>query len=163
MNQPTPRATFVQLLMQNRPQAIAWINGNNDNPRLSGVVKFYQTPYTGILIEAEVFGLPNISRQYSSNYYGMHIHEYGDCTLPFENVGGHYNPAGQPHPQHAGDLPPLMGNQGYAWTSFYDKRFTIDEIIGRSVIIHEHNDDFTSQPAGNSGTKIGCGVIHSVE
>lgn len=66
---------------------------------------------------------------------------------------------GRPHPDHAGDLLPLMGNQGYAWSAFYDKRFTLDEIIGRSVIIHSGRDDFSSQPSGDSGTKIGCGTI----
>ena len=57
------------------------------------------------------------------------------------------------------DMLPLMGNQGYAWLSFYDKRFTIPEIIGKSVIIHEKRDDFASQPSGDAGEKIGCGVI----
>ena len=53
----------------------------------------------------------------------------------------------------------LLGNQGYAFSVFYDKRYTIQEIIGRSVIIHEKPDDFTSQPAGNAGDKIACGTI----
>lgn len=163
MNQPTPRDTFIQLLRNNRPQAIAWISGNEKNPRLSGLVKFYQTPYGGVLIEAEIFGLPNKSKQFSSDYYAMHIHEYGDCSLPFDKTGEHYNPMNQPHPMHAGDFPPLLGNQGYAWSSFYDKRFSITEIIGRSVIIHKHDDDFVTQPSGNSGMKIGCGVIHGIE
>ena len=89
----------------------------------------------------------------------MHIHEKGDCTMPFDRTGGHYNPAGEPHPDHAGDMIPLMGNQGYAWLAFYDKRFTIPEIMGRSVIIHRMPDDFKTQPSGDSGEKIGCGVI----
>ena len=71
----------------------------------------------------------------------------------------HYNPQNTEHPNHAGDMPPLLGNQGYAYSVFYDKRFTIQEIIGRAVIIHEKPDDFTTQPSGNSGAKIGCGVI----
>ena len=54
---------------------------------------------------------------------------------------------------------PLLGNQEYAWTACYDKRITIPEIIGRSVIRHAMPDDFTTQPSGASGTKIGCGVI----
>ena len=63
------------------------------------------------------------------------------------------------HPQHTGDMIPILGNQGYAWTSFYDKRFKIPEIIGRSVIIHAMPDDFMTQPSGASGVRIGCGVI----
>lgn len=58
-----------------------------------------------------------------------------------------------------GDLPPLLSNRGYAWTAFYDTRFGISDIVGRSLIIHENRDDFTTQPAGDSGKKIACGVI----
>jgi len=159
MNDITPRLTFLYLLQTNLPQAMAWVRGGDQAPRLSGLVKFYDTPYGGILVEAEVFGLPNIEEQGSSHFYAMHIHETGDCTRQFTRSGEHYNPTDDAHPGHAGDLVPLLGNQGYAWTAFYDKRFTIEDIMGRSVIIHAGADDFTSQPSGNSGAKIGCGVI----
>lgn len=158
---PTPRLTFSQLLENNRPQAVAWVQGGTQAPRLSGLVKFYNTPYGGILVEAEIFGLPNQSVPNSSNFYGMHIHENGDCSDHFARTGDHYNPGGQPHPEHAGDLLPLLGNQGYAWSAFYDKRFQIRDILGRSVIIHAMPDDFATQPSGNSGAKIGCGVIRA--
>lgn len=158
----TPRITFLNLLMCNQPQAMAWVRGNSSYPELSGLVKFYATPYRGVLVEAEIFGLPNIREQFSSDFYAMHIHEYGDCSDEFENSGEHYNPSNKPHPQHSGDLIPLLGNQGYAWLAFYDKRFSINEIIGKSVIIHSSTDDFTTQPSGNSGIKIGCGVIKCV-
>lgn len=161
-NQITPRISFNQLLSYERPAAAAWITGNAANPHLNGLVKFYQTSYGGILIEAEVFNLPNVTEDASSNFYGMHIHESGDCSGNFENTGNHYNPKGLEHPYHAGDLPPLLGNQGYAWTSFYDKRLRLEEIIGKSIVIHDMRDDFTSQPSGASGTKIGCGEIRRV-
>lgn len=161
MYQFTPRITFVHLLETNRPKAVAWVTGNRSNPQLSGLVKFYDTPYDGVLVEAEIFGLPGIMEQGSSDFYAMHIHEFGDCSDSFANTGEHYNPEGQPHPSHAGDMIPLLGNQGYAWTAFYDRRFTVDEIIGKSVIIHSRPDDFTTQPSGNSGEKIGCGVIRA--
>lgn len=93
----------------------------------------------------------------------MHIHESGNCSGAFNMTGGHYNPTGMPHPEHAGDLIPLLGNQGYAWTVFYDKRLSIDDLIGRSVVIHSMRDDFTTQPAGNSGMKIACGEIREEE
>lgn len=157
--QITPRISFLQTLQYEYPQAVAWINGNTENPKLSGLVKFYQTPYAGILVEAEIFGLPNVKELNSSNFYAMHIHEFGNCSDQFSQTGNHYNPTNQNHPEHMGDLLPLLGNQGYAWSAFYDKRFTIDEIIGKSVIIHANRDDFTTQPSGDSGTKIGCGVI----
>lgn len=159
MYQFTPRLTFVNILEKNRPRAVAWVKGNSTHSQLSGLVKFYDTPYGGVLVEAEIFGLPNVTEQGSSDFYAMHIHENGDCSGSFEKSGSHYNPTDHPHPEHEGDMIPLLGNQGYAWVSFYDKRFDIDDIIGRSVIIHSRRDDFTTQPAGDSGDKIGCGVI----
>ena len=158
-SQLTPATTFTQLLFHDHPGAIAWINGNKNYPRLNGLVKFYHTTYGGVLVEAQIFNLPDITLPGSSNFYAMHIHETGDCGDAFDHTGMHYNPQNTEHPNHAGDMPPLLSNQGYAYSVFYDKRFTIQEIIGRAVIIHEKPDDFTTQPSGNSGAKIGCGVI----
>lgn len=163
MTDVTPGMIFTDILRNGKPKAVAWIRGNAENPQLSGIVKFFQTPYAGVLVEAEIFGMPNIVTQFSSDFYAMHIHENGDCTLPFDKTGNHYNPTNEPHPHHAGDMVQIMANQGYAWLSFYDKRFTISEIIGRSVIIHKMPDDFMTQPSGNSGEKIGCGVIKSAD
>lgn len=159
MMQITPRLTFIHLLEKDRPQAVAWVRGNGENGKLSGLVKFFATPYGGVLVEAEIFGLPNIDTRRSSDFYALHIHETGDCSENFAKTGGHYNPANRFHPDHAGDMIPLMGNQGYAWTAFYDKRFTVPEIVGKSVVIHSERDDLMSQPSGNAGEKIGCGVI----
>lgn len=155
----TPGTAFTQLLIHNHPGAVAWVNGSERYPDLNGAVKFYHTTYGGVLVEAEIFGLPNINLPGSSNFYAMHIHDSGDCGDHFSHTGLHYNPGNMPHPDHAGDMPPLLGNQGYAFSVFYDKRYTIREIVGRSVIIHEKPDDFTSQPAGNAGDKIACGTI----
>ncbi len=161
-NQITPRMTFSNLINRNTPQAMAWVTGNSMAPQLSGLVKFFDTPYGGVLVEAEVFGLPDVDHQGSSDFYAMHIHQFGDCSNNFADTGEHYNPTSEPHPDHAGDLLPLLSNQGYAWLSFYDKRFTVQDILNRSVIIHSNADDFTTQPSGNSGSKIGCGVIRMV-
>ena len=159
MNQETfePDEYFIELLEENRPNAYATILGNAENPTLQGTVKFYGAG-DGVLIEAIIFGLPH-DTTHTSHFYGFHIHENGDCTQPFGKTGNHYNPANMPHPEHAGDLPPLLGNTGFAYSVFYTDRFTVKEILGRSVIIHNSPDDFTTQPSGNSGTKIGCGVI----
>lgn len=160
MTDHTPGMIFSDLLRYNEPQAEAWIRGNAQNPQLNGVVRFYQTPYAGVLIEAEIFGLPDNTALNPSGFYAMHIHENGDCSMPFDKTGAHYNPTNEPHPEHAGDLLPLLGNQGYAWLSFFDRRFQIPAIRGRSVIIHQMRDDFTTQPSGAAGEKIGCGVIY---
>lgn len=159
MTDVTPGMIFTDILRNASPAAVAWIRGNAENPQISGVVKFFQTPYAGVLVEAEIFGMPNIVMRFSSDFYAMHIHENGDCTLPFDKTGNHYNPTNEEHPNHAGDMVPIMANQGYAWLSFYDKRFKIPEIVGKSVIIHKMSDDFMTQPSGNAGEKIGCGVI----
>lgn len=158
-HQITPRIAFTQLLEYERPQAVAWVTGNSAYPDISGLVKFYQTPYSGILVEAEFFNLPNVDTPGTSGFYAMHIHENGDCSEDFAKTGEHLNLTYAPHPLHTGDMPPLLGNQGYAWSAFYDKRFTLKEIIGRSVIIHSDRDDFSTQPAGDAGEKIACGVI----
>lgn len=141
----TPGTAFTQLLLYNHPGAIAWVSGSEQYPGLSGAVRFYHTTYGGVLVEAEIFGLPNSNLPGSSSFYAMHIHDSGDCSDHFSHTGLHYNPQNALHPDHAGDMPPLLGNQGYAFSVFYDKRYTIQEIIGRSVIIHERPDDFTSQ------------------
>lgn len=153
---------FTSILAQNKPAAVAWIKGNNDYPNLGGMVGFFEIPFRGILVNAEIFGLPDTEATGNSAFYGMHIHELGDCTPPFDKSGNHYNPTNQPHPYHAGDLPPLFGNHGFAWSAFFDYRFSIEDIIDRSIIIHKKRDDFTTQPSGDSGEKIGCGVIKLV-
>ncbi len=160
--QKTPGDIFAEILEYNEPLAMAWVTGGTKAPSLSGLVKFYETPYGGTLIEAELFGLPDRLQRGASDFYGMHIHENGDCGNDFQNTGQHFNPYGASHPDHAGDLLPLFANQGYSWISFFDKRFTIPQILGRSVVIHQAADDFHSQPSGNSGEKIGCGVIRLV-
>ena len=157
--QLTPGSTFQYILNQQRPAALAWVRGGASFPAISGLVKFYRTPYGGILVEAEVFNLPGVDRPGSSGFFAMHIHQNGDCSHGFSMAGEHLGAAQTLHPHHAGDLLPLMANQGYAWMAFYDKRFTIDDILGRSVIIHRNPDDFTSQPSGNAGEMIACGKI----
>ena len=159
MRDITPATNFIHTLMQSPPDASAWIAGGNNFPSISGLARFYATEYEGTLVEVEVFGLPNVAAPGSSNFYGMHIHENGVCVSPFTSAGAHYSRTPAEHPNHSGDMPPLLGNQGYAWMAFYDKRFTIPEIIGKSLIIHRMPDNFTTQPAGDSGERIGCGVI----
>ena len=77
----------------------------------------------------------------------------------FSGTGSHYNPAGQAHPEHAGDLPPLFRCNGNAFLSVRTDRLPVKEIIGRTVVIHSDPDDFYTQPAGNAGKEIACGVI----
>ena len=151
---------FIQTLTTLRPAAVAKIQGDTANP-VHGYATFYNTYTGGVVVQVEVLHLPDQNSPNRSGFFGMHIHETGDCTPPFDKTGMHYNPTDQMHPFHSGDLPPLLSNHGYAWMAFYDARFTISDILGRSLIIHENRDDFTTQPAGDSGTKIACGVIEA--
>lgn len=144
------------------PQACATICGSPDFPDIKGTVTFHQTR-CGVLVAAEIHGLPQKSGKCESPVFAFHIHEGGSCTGneqdAFADVKTHYNPDECPHPFHAGDLPPLFGNGGHAFSAFLTDRFTACEITGKTVVIHQQADDFTTQPAGNAGTKIACGEI----
>lgn len=141
------------------PDAYARIRGGKTYPELEGIANFYKTSWhTGIIVEIILENLPNITSK-SPSFLGMHIHENGDCSDDFANTGMHYNPNNSQHPYHLGDLPSLLNSNGYGYQVFYDSYLSLDDIIGRSIIIHNNRDDFTSQPSGDSGSKIACGVI----
>lgn len=77
----------------------------------------------------------------------------------FLDAGEHFDLEDNKHPNHSGDLPSIYSNNGYSYMEFYTTRFKVKDIIGKSVIIHEMKDDFMTQPSGNSGNRIACGVI----
>ncbi len=139
----------------NVPEAIAIINGKYNNSTIIGMVKFYQKQNC-VLVVADINGLPHTE----TGFYGFHIHEGISCGgMNFANSKSHFNPVGTQHPKHAGDLPPLMLCKNRAYLSVLTDRFSIKDIINRTVIIHSMPDDFTTQPSGNAGEKIACGVI----
>ncbi len=137
------------------PDAIATLRGGQENPGLAGQIKFYQQR-DYVLVEANVKGLPHAP----SGFVGFHIHEGKGCTgSGFSGTGNHFNPAGAPHPSHAGDLPPLLLCGGGAYLAVATNRFRVADILGRTAVIHSLPDDFKTQPSGDAGTKIACGVI----
>lgn len=144
------------------PNAMAVIRGASEFPEIGGAVKFYQTIY-GVLVAAEVFGLPVSDGKCKNDIFAFHIHSGWECSGneedEFADAGTHYNPDSCPHPYHAGDMPPLFSAGKRAFLAFLTDRFTVDEIVGKTVMIHEKYDDFTTQPAGNAGKKIACGEI----
>lgn len=152
-------------VLRSRPQAAASIAGSNDCPDISGTVRFYQTK-EGVIVLTEVSGLPHADLPCHERVFGCHIHEgphcSGDMDDPFADAMSHYDPNGCGHPYHAGDLPPLFGNGGSALSLFLTRRFSVDEVIGKTVIIHVRPDDLTTQPSGGSGAKIACGAIRRV-
>ena len=142
--------------------AKAYIKGSSQYPNISGIVYFKETK-NGILVTAQINGLPKSTNKYAGRFFGFHIHNGTSCTGntqdEFANAGTHYNPNNYLHPFHAGDLPPLLENNGCAYMQVLVNKFKIDDIIGKAIIIHDSPDDFTSQPSGNSGNKIACGII----
>ena len=128
----------------------------------SGIVKFTQTS-EGIKIVADVNGL-------TPGKHGFHIHEFGDCSrLDGKSAGGHFNPDGKNHgapdgsERHVGDLGNLVaGNDGkahYEWIDSHISFTGLNSIMGRAIIVHAGEDDLTSQPTGNAGARLACGVI----
>lgn len=107
--------------------------------------------------------MPQAVGKCKGRFFGFHIHEGNSCTGnandEFANAKSHFNPTNCEHPFHAGDLPPLIENNGYAYMSVLINKFKIKDILGKVVIIHDSPDDFKTQPSGNSGTKIACGKI----
>ena len=156
---------FLNLMLQG-PQAFAKLEGSDDYQNLNGETYFYQTN-TGLTIFTYVEGLPTSADTCKQPIFAYHIHEGSSCggneTDPFADAMTHYNPNNCPHPYHAGDMPPLFGCNGYAFSAFTTDRVSVHEIIGKTVIIHSNPDDFTTQPSGNSGVKIACGVIQKTK
>ena len=148
---------IFQYLSKTRPDAEAEIFGGAEFPNIRGKVSFFSLP-TGVIVVADIENLP----QTETNIFALHIHEGNSCENNFEKTGGHFNPKNLPHPQHSGDLPPLFSCNKGAWQAVFTDRFRVEEVLGRLVVIHQNPDDFTTQPAGNSGTKIACGKIEKV-
>lgn len=141
--------------------AMANIKGSPAYSGIHGFVHFAQTQ-EGVAITADIYGLPETL----TGFFAFHMHEgicsHGDSNAvdSFPDTGGHYNPENKPHPQHAGDFPPLLRTgDGTAHLAFDTDRFDINQAIGRAVIIHINPDDFKTQPSGDAGEKIACGVI----
>lgn len=168
MNQSFCRGSRASLIsaLRRRPDAEARLTGSSSCPGLSGIVRFYQTE-AGVIVYAEVSGLPHSKQPCRGGVFGFHIHQGTGCgggmADPFADAMSHYDPANCAHPRHAGDLPPLFENGGYALSVFLTDRFSVEEVTGRAVIIHQRPDDFTTQPSGNSGAKIACGTIRKPE
>ena len=130
-------------------QAVAEIYGGG----ISGTVYF--TPQAaGVLVTAQLSGLPR------DGFFAFHIHEGPSCSgAGLADTKGHFNPTGAAHPDHAGDLPPLLSCNGSAYLSVLTDRFALEDILGRTVVIHSSTDDFRTQPSGNPGEKLACGII----
>lgn len=152
----------VEVLEKRKPEAYAHVYGSKEFAQIYGIVTFYSI-WMGTLVVAHVAGFPVEEGKCKERIWGFHIHEGSHCTGnekdPFADTKLHYNPNDCLHPEHAGDLPPLFSNHGVAMQIFYTDRFQPEEIVNRTVVIHDMPDDFHTQPSGDSGSKIACGEI----
>jgi superoxide dismutase, Cu-Zn family len=117
-----------------------------------------------VVVTARVSGL-------APGPHGFHVHEKGDCSAADgTSAGGHFNPLGKPHgdpssaDHHGGDMPMLVADAaGNATLTAELDVITVGsgaaDVVGRSVIVHKDADDFKTQPTGNSGARVACGVI----
>jgi superoxide dismutase, Cu-Zn family len=119
----------------------------------------------GVQILIAVSGLP-------AGKHGLHIHETGECEPPFESAGGHFNPTGAAHGwdnaqgPHAGDLPNIYIGGEAVQVEYITDRVTLEDgetalldDDGAAIVIHEGQDDYQTDPAGEAGTRLACGVI----
>lgn len=149
---PTPRRAVATLMSLGRSG-------------VSGRVTFTQVD-GGVQVSAVINRL-------QPGLHGFHLHEIGQCQDEGAAAGGHYNPNGSPHgapdasagQRHVGDLGNLEASaSGMAKYSRVDNVMTFDgpnSILGRAVIIHAGADDLTSQPSGNAGARVACGIIRA--
>lgn len=144
------------------PGAVTHLEARSGS-QVAGTVSF--SPHGDkILVEARIGGL-------TPGEHGIHVHEAGDCSAAdASSAKGHFNPAGRLHghhekgEHHAGDLPNLVadanGRASYrAEISGVQLAAGPQGIIGRSLVVHADPDDYQTQPAGNSGKRVACGVI----
>ena len=149
-------------LLGRRPEAIARVKGSDKYPSINGTVWFYTTEL-GVLVVADINGLPSEEGDCKGKIFGFHIHSGEKCEddsdASFLSAGDHYDKNSCGHPYHSGDMPSLFGVKGRAFASFLTDRFSVSDIVGRTVVIHGSADDLITQPGGNSGERIACGEI----
>ena len=115
----------------------------------------------GVLVTAHLQGL-------TEGEHGIHVHEKGDCSAPDASSAGEHFAPGEPHgapdaqegQRHTGDLGNVTASaDGSATYERMDNVIDLNSIIGKSIVVHAQRDDMQTQPSGNSGARIGCGVV----
>lgn len=137
-----------------------------NDPDFTGTATFTQDG-TAVRVVVDLAGVDGAGN------HGFHIHEHGTCEAhdAFQSAGGHWNPADVEHacpptePRHAGDLGNIeVGADGTGYLAVSSDLWTLGDggpmdVVAKSIIVHAQADDFTSQPTGNAGDRIGCGII----
>lgn len=138
----------------------------SDTTQNIGTAKFYRLDDGQIRLDLEI----NAASRADSNV-AVHFHEHGDCGNKGDNTHGHWNPTNQQHGEwgsasfHIGDIGNLqLDANGHATKTLTTNLWSVDDtasnnIIGKALIVHGGTDDYVSQPSGNAGPRIGCGVV----
>ena len=151
-------------------KALAVVQGT-EGDQVQGIVTFSEVA-DGVRVDANITGL-------KPGKHGFHVHQYGDCSsadgsaAPAGAAGDHFNPGNHPHgapdakERHEGDMGNIEADaSGVARLNYVDRSLSLADgaksIIGRAVIVHEKADDLKSQPSGEAGARIACGVIGRV-
>jgi superoxide dismutase, Cu-Zn family len=143
-------------------KAVAVLHPTAGN-KVGGNVTFTEEA-DGVKVRAEITGL-------TPGNHGFHVHEFGDCSAAdAASAGAHFNPTKEPHAgpdapkRHVGDMGNVQADaSGKATLEYVDHQISLTNdqrsVIGRSVVVHEKPDDLKSQPTGDSGARVACGVI----
>jgi len=143
------------------PTAMATIDSTSGSTA-KGTVHFQNAGEDGVEVVADLTGVP-------PGVHGFHIHEKGSCGNNAQDAGGHFNPTESVHgapdavSHHAGDFGNVTADdKGEVHAHFTTHSITINTgangVVGHAVVLHGNPDDLVSQPAGNAGPRIGCGV-----
>lgn len=137
--------------------------------KLTGKAAFVPDGKGGLVLTIDVAGAP-------PGLHAVHIHETGDCSAPdAKSAGGHWNPTHEAHgkwampPHHLGDIGNLeVKPDGKGTLTLRTDKWTAggggaNDVVGHALVVHGAPDDFKSQPAGNAGPRIGCGVIEGAK
>ena len=162
----TKSKTANQNTTNNRQQAEAVLSGTVPDTTVSGTVRFEDQSGGSVKMTLQV----TVPKK-SNSSVAVHIHEHGDCGNMGQHAGGHWNPTGTNHGRwgtgsfHSGDIGNIqLDAQGNGRIELTSDLWSIGgdartNILNRTIVVHSGIDDYTSQPAGNSGSRIGCGVI----
>lgn len=148
--------------MNKGPMATATLSPTA-NSTARGTVQLHEMADGAVAVEVSLTGVP-------AGVHGFHVHDKGDCGDNGNAAGGHFNPMGTPHAgpatpaHHAGDFGNVTaGENGQVRTRFTTRSITVSEgaasAVGRAVILHANPDDLMTQPTGNAGGRIACGVV----
>lgn len=148
--------------MSQGPTAVATMTPTSGSDS-RGTVRLTQLADGAVEVAVNLAGVP-------PGVHGFHVHENGDCGDNGNAAGGHFNPLGQPHgspadqPHHAGDWGNVTAdNDGNVNARFTTRSITLatgpTSAVGRAIILHANPDDLATQPTGNAGARIACGIV----